>query len=141
MPKVHFSSHGRYISSFSIPQFSIKQLLLTSRRLAMPRNLFSRSSTKQADQAPPPSLPEHVSSSPPHEKPLSFPWDKTCPSDADENVLKSSLLRSSSPLIKSASDISLSEIKSTWRSIYRTMPMNDSSTQFSTHTGNLFPQR
>lgn len=96
----------------------------------MPRNFFSRSSSKQSLS---PSFSEHISSSPPQDRPLSPPSDKASLSDADYISLKPPLPpRWSSPSMKSESNLSLPAKKSAQNSFYRMMSRNRSGTQEST---------
>lgn len=93
----------------------------------MPRNFFSRSSSKQSRS---PSIPEHISSSPRQEMPLSPPSDKASLSDADYNSPKPPLLpRWSSPSMKSESNLSLPAKKSARNPFYRMMSRNRSGIQ------------
>lgn len=99
----------------------------------MRRNLFSRPSSKQARS---PSLPEHVSSSPSQEMPLSPPSDKVSLSGAHDTFLESPLLGGSSPSIKSKSDMSLPSKKSAQNLFSRMISGNHPSTRESTGSGN-----
>lgn len=126
-------SHDLKVSTFSILYLSSEQLSLTSQYLVMPRNLFSRSSSKQA---PLPSSPELVSSSStPQEASLSPPLEEASFSNAEENFLKSPLPRWSSPSMKSTSEISLREKSSAWNLIHKVKSSNPPSTKESIGAG------
>ena len=96
----------------------------------MPRNIFSRSSSKQSRS---PSIPEFISSSPRQEWPLSPHSDRASPSDADHNSPKPLLPpRWSSPSMKSESNLSLPAKQSAHSRFHRMMSMGRSSIQEST---------
>ena len=107
----------------------------------MSRNLFSRSSSRQAHQAHSPSIQEHVSSSPPQRKPPLPASDQSSLSETEDNFLKSSLPRWSSPSMKSKSEINLPGKKNTWSSISGMLSRNHSSTQGSSGTDNGYLER
>ena len=101
----------------------------------MPRNPFSRSSSKQ--QHSPSGSEREPSSSPPQEKPLHPPSDQGSLSSADESVHTVPLPGRSAP----TSETDLPEKKSAWHLIPRIVSRNRSSAQVSTGAGNGSPKR
>ena len=101
----------------------------------MPRNPFSRSSSKQEHS---PSGPEREpSSSPPLRKPPPPPADQVSLSSAGESIHSSPLPRRPAPTLET----NLPEKKSAWYSIPQIVSKNHSSAQGSTGAGNESPKR